>query len=106
MPTPPGATTDEMQRLQKVLPSSHPRGGIGAVSAGISEALFTTAVGLCVAIPAVMMFNYFSTVIDRFLVDINGHRRDPQVAAALERIRVKTGLFKVFGSYPRWRGKG
>lgn len=40
-----------------------------------------------------------------FLVDINGHREEPVVAAALERIRVKTGLFKVFGSYPRWRGQ-
>ncbi len=39
-----------------------------------------------------------------FLVDINGHRADPQIAAALERIRAKTGLFKVFGSYPVWRG--
>jgi prephenate dehydratase len=40
-----------------------------------------------------------------FLVDINGHREDPTVAAALDRIRAKTGLFKVFGSYPRWRGQ-
>ncbi len=40
-----------------------------------------------------------------FLVDINGHREEPVVAAALERIRTKTGLFKVFGSYPRWRGQ-
>jgi prephenate dehydratase len=39
-----------------------------------------------------------------FLVDINGHRADPLIAAALERIRAKTGLFKVFGSYPVWRG--
>jgi prephenate dehydratase len=39
-----------------------------------------------------------------FLVDINGHRADPQIAAALDRIRAKTGLFKVFGSYPVWRG--
>ncbi len=38
-----------------------------------------------------------------FLVDINGHREEPAVAAALERIRAKTGLFKVFGSYPRWK---
>ena len=38
-----------------------------------------------------------------FLVDINGHRADPLIAAALERIRAKTGLFKVFGSYPCWR---
>ena len=33
-------------------------GGIGAVSAGIAEALVTTALGLCVAIPAVWLFNY------------------------------------------------
>jgi prephenate dehydratase len=39
-----------------------------------------------------------------FLVDVNGHRLDPAVAAALERIRDQTGLFKVFGSYPCWRG--
>jgi prephenate dehydratase len=38
-----------------------------------------------------------------FLVDINGHRIDAHVAAALERIRKQTGLFKVFGSYPCYR---
>jgi prephenate dehydratase len=38
-----------------------------------------------------------------FLVDINGHRTDPHVAAALERIRQRTGLFKIFGTYPRYR---
>jgi prephenate dehydratase len=38
-----------------------------------------------------------------FLVDINGHRLDPTVAAALKRIRTQTGLFKVFGSYPCYR---
>jgi prephenate dehydratase len=40
-----------------------------------------------------------------FLVDINGHRADPRIAAVLEHIRAKTGLFKVFGSYPCWRGQ-
>lgn len=34
-------------------------GGIGAVSAGIAEALITTAFGLFVAIPATWAFNYF-----------------------------------------------
>jgi biopolymer transport protein ExbB len=48
------------------------QGGLGAVSAGISEALFTTAVGLLVAIPAVMAFNYFTTAIERFIVEMNG----------------------------------
>ncbi|HEU4328396.1 MAG TPA: prephenate dehydratase [Roseiflexaceae bacterium] len=37
-----------------------------------------------------------------FLVDINGHRSDPRIADTLERIRALTGLFKVFGSYPRF----
>lgn len=38
-----------------------------------------------------------------FLVDINGHRDDPQIARALERIRSKASMFKIFGSYPRWK---
>jgi prephenate dehydratase len=37
-----------------------------------------------------------------FLVDINGHRSEPRIADALERVRAKTGLLKVFGSYPVW----
>lgn len=47
------------------------QGGLGAVSAGIAEALFTTAVGLVVAIPAVMAFNYFTNSIEAFVVDMN-----------------------------------
>jgi biopolymer transport protein ExbB len=35
-------------------------GGVTAVLAGISEALVSTAVGLMVAIPAVVAFNYFN----------------------------------------------
>jgi len=51
--------------------ASSGQGGLGAVSAGISEALFTTATGLLVAIPAVMMFNYFTNAIESFVVDMN-----------------------------------
>ena len=51
--------------------ASSGQGGLGAVSAGISEALFTTATGLLVAIPAVMMFNYFTNAIEAFVVDMN-----------------------------------
>ncbi|HFE47278.1 MAG TPA: tolQ protein [Nannocystis exedens] len=40
-------------------------GGIGAVSAGIAEALIVTAVGLAVAIAAVLVFNYLSGRFDR-----------------------------------------
>src|SRR5262249_39300053 len=35
-------------------------GGLGTVSAGIAEALITTAFGLLVAIPAVMAYNFLS----------------------------------------------
>jgi prephenate dehydratase len=38
-----------------------------------------------------------------FLVDIEGHRADDHVARALERIASRAGMFKVFGSYPRWQ---
>ncbi|HEV7668211.1 MAG TPA: MotA/TolQ/ExbB proton channel family protein [Thermoanaerobaculia bacterium] len=46
-------------------------GGIGAVSAGISEALVTTAFGLAVAIPAAWMFNYFTGRIERLQVEMS-----------------------------------
>lgn len=46
-------------------------GGLGAVSAGIAEALITTAMGLLVAIPAVMAFNYFSERLERFTIEMN-----------------------------------
>jgi biopolymer transport protein ExbB len=39
-------------------------GGLGAVSAGIAEALVETALGLCVAIPAVLFFNQLNTKIN------------------------------------------
>jgi biopolymer transport protein ExbB len=41
-----------------------------AVSAGISEALITTATGLIIAIPAVVAYNIFSKKIDRFVLEI------------------------------------
>ena len=45
--------------------------GLGAVAGGISEALVTTALGLFVAIPAVMMFNYFSNKVEAFDVEMD-----------------------------------
>ena len=46
-------------------------GGIGAVSAGIAEALVTTALGLFVAIPAAWMFNYFQNRLERLQVEMS-----------------------------------
>jgi len=46
-------------------------GGLASVSAGIAEALVTTAFGLLVAIPAVMFFNYLTNRVEDMQVDIN-----------------------------------
>jgi biopolymer transport protein ExbB len=46
-------------------------GGLGAVSAGISEALLETARGLVVAIPAVWIYNYFTTKLEYFNVEMD-----------------------------------
>ncbi len=37
-----------------------------------------------------------------FLVDLEGHRTDPLVAEALEKVRGQAYFFKIFGSYPRF----
>jgi biopolymer transport protein ExbB len=46
-------------------------GGIGAVSAGIAEALVETALGLFVAIPAVWFYNYLTGRLDYFNVEMD-----------------------------------
>lgn len=46
-------------------------GGLGTVSAGIAEALITTAFGLLVAIPAVMAFNYLAGWSDARAIDMS-----------------------------------
>jgi len=46
-------------------------GGLGTVSAGIAEALVTTAFGLLVAIPAVMGFNFFTSWVEARAVDMS-----------------------------------
>jgi biopolymer transport protein ExbB len=52
-------------------PSKGGGGGLATVSAGISEALLTTAVGLAVAIVAVWFYNFFSTKVDDYTVDVD-----------------------------------
>lgn len=51
-------------------------GGLGAVSAGISEALVVTALGLLVAIPAVMMFNFLSARSDALMLSLDLARKE------------------------------
>jgi biopolymer transport protein ExbB/TolQ len=46
-------------------------GGLASVSAGIAEALLTTAVGLAVAIVSVWFYNIFTTKVDDMTVDVD-----------------------------------
>ncbi|MDD2523483.1 MAG: MotA/TolQ/ExbB proton channel family protein [Endomicrobiia bacterium] len=46
-------------------------GGISVVIGGVSESLIATATGLCVAIPAVIAYNFFMKVIDNFAVEMD-----------------------------------
>jgi biopolymer transport protein ExbB len=57
------------------------QGGIGQVSAGIAEALVTTAVGIGVAIPAVWLFNHLTQWIGRLLVEMDCAAEELAVAA-------------------------
>jgi prephenate dehydratase len=38
-----------------------------------------------------------------FLIDLEGHRQDPAVSEVLDKVRAQTALFKIFGSYPRYK---
>lgn len=40
------------------------------------------------------------------LVDFEGHRADPHCQAALEAVKRRVDVFKLFGSYPRWQNGG
>jgi biopolymer transport protein ExbB/biopolymer transport protein TolQ len=63
-----GTVVGILQAFQGIAESGS--GGIASVSAGIAEALVATAVGLFVAIPAVMGFNYFTSMLERFQVEM------------------------------------
>jgi biopolymer transport protein ExbB len=51
-------------------------GGVGIVMAGISEALVATAVGLLVAIPAVIGFNFFNRRVRQVLANTDALAHD------------------------------
>jgi biopolymer transport protein ExbB len=57
--------------FQKLADPTKGGGGIGTVSAGIAEALVTTAVGLGVAIISVWFYNYFTARLDDMTIDID-----------------------------------
>ena len=45
-------------------------GGMDVVIGGVAEALITTATGLAVAVPSVILYNYFTRRIERFVRDM------------------------------------
>lgn len=49
---------------------------LAVVAPGISEALFSTAVGLFAAIPAVVAYNYFITRVRKFEIELNNFASD------------------------------
>ena len=80
-------------------------GGINVVISGISEALVCTAAGLCVAVPAVVAYNYFIRRTDNFIKDmelcasevmeiIQGAQNDDAIATKDTGSRPKPGFFK------------
>ena len=64
-----GAVVGILNAFQQI--ATQKSAGIGAIAGGISEALVTTAFGLLVAIPAVMLFNYFTNKVEAFDVEMD-----------------------------------
>jgi biopolymer transport protein ExbB len=56
--------------------------GPSVVAAGIAEALFTTAAGLLVAVPAVMLYNHFVRRMSVMLTEAENHARALRLALA------------------------
>lgn len=50
--------------------------GMGAVAGGISEALVTTGLGLIVAVPSVWAYNYLSTRLELFDLEMSNSVED------------------------------
>lgn len=56
-----------------------------ALSVGIAEALITTAAGLIVAIPSMILYHWINSIIDRRVADMN--RRSVDIVDALMSVR-------------------
>jgi biopolymer transport protein ExbB/TolQ len=54
--------------------------GPSVVAAGVAEALFTTAAGLLVAVPAVMLYNHFVRRMSVLLTVTENHARRLRMA--------------------------
>jgi biopolymer transport protein ExbB len=66
-------------------------GRMELLSSSISEALFTTASGLTVAIPAVVMSLYFSSCVDKLLIRLDGLGQEVVEAISSEALSARAG---------------
>lgn len=66
-----GTTFGIITAFQQMADPTKGGGGLASISAGIAEALLTTAVGLAVAIVSVWFYNIFTTKVDDFTVDLD-----------------------------------
>lgn len=84
-------------------PNSGGGGGLATVSAGIAEALLTTAVGLAVAIAAVWFFNFFTTKLEQIagLVDDATGELVDRLAHKTRRANLELGNATAIHSAPR-----
>lgn len=63
-----GTVTGMIKAFQSI--AAYGTGDAGVLAKGISEALYTTAGGLIVAIPCMILYNYFNKKIDLIISDI------------------------------------
>ena len=78
-------------------------GGMSVVSGGIAEALVSTALGIFVAIPAVVAFNHFTGKIETFHVEMN--RASSQLVNRLFKIPELKGLDVEMDEVKQSKGK-
>ncbi len=60
-------------------------GNANALAGGISEALITTAAGLCVGIPALMFYRIFLRRVESLVIDLEGIHQAGGCAALFKR---------------------
>ena len=89
-----------VRAFEKMADPSKGGGGLATVSAGIAEALLTTAVGLAVAIVAVWFYNYFAAKLDEFGVIIDDSTGELADRLASQVGRVQHGSPATAGHMP------
>ncbi|MFN0196652.1 MAG: MotA/TolQ/ExbB proton channel family protein [Planctomycetaceae bacterium] len=65
-----GTVSGMVNSFQNIVATMGETNIVEAAAGGISEALLTTALGLIVGIPAYVAFNYFTSVINRFVLEV------------------------------------